>query len=314
MKATNPMSLRVGAGRTLWLIPLCLLVGLIFVYETRRSGISTFVIDKAPSFLKSVAEEDRQGLLDGCYHVYLDVGSNVGVQVRKLFQPSLYPKAPILPMFDKTFGPLKDRKDKICAVGFEPNPHHTQILSAIEKSYQSCGWKAWLLTETGVSNRSGYADFYSDGAMAMKEWGGGILSPDVNAIALEAQKSAKPIRLVRLSQFLLQTVGRRKLPPATKGQGPPRVLMKMDIEGSEIDVLPDILFNGGLSAVNGLMIEFHSRLEKLPQRKASHQKLNDILNQLSSFSKNLPSSGYDFSIVNLDDETYGTSNEPLPKC
>ena len=171
-----------------------------------------------------------------------------------------------------------------------------------------------MMTETGVSNRSGYAQFYSDGAMAQKEWGGGILSPDVNNIALESQKSAKPIKLVRLSQFLLETVGRRKLPPTPNGEGPPRVLMKMDIEGSEIDVLPDILFNGGLSVVNGLMIEFHERLEKLPKRKEAHKKLNDILNQLSSVSKNLPSSGYDFSIVNLDDETYGTSDEPLPQC
>ena len=24
--------------------------------------------------------------LDGCYHVYLDVGTNVGVQIRKLFE------------------------------------------------------------------------------------------------------------------------------------------------------------------------------------------------------------------------------------
>ena len=71
-----------------------------------------------------------------------------------------------------------------------------------------------MMTETGVSNRSGYAQFYSDGAMAQKEWGGGILSPDVNNIALESQKSAKPIKLVRLSQFLLETVGRRKLPPS----------------------------------------------------------------------------------------------------
>ena len=25
--------------------------------------------------------------LDGCYHVYLDVGANVGIQIRKLFEP-----------------------------------------------------------------------------------------------------------------------------------------------------------------------------------------------------------------------------------
>ena len=42
--------------------------------------------------------------LDGCYHVYLDVGSNVGVQVRKLFQPEDYPRAKVLPVFEDFFG------------------------------------------------------------------------------------------------------------------------------------------------------------------------------------------------------------------
>ena len=105
----------------------------------------------------------------------------------------------------------------------------------------------------------------------MKEWGGGILPPSVNNIAkvLPAQN----IRLVRLADFLKNVVSRRNLPKAPKGKMPPRVLMKMDIEGSEIDVLPDILFNGGLGAINGLMIEFHSRLEKIPERQKAHQQV-----------------------------------------
>ena len=43
-------------------------------------------------------------ILDGCYHVYLDLGSNRGVQIRKLYEPSLFPHAKVLPIFDKYFG------------------------------------------------------------------------------------------------------------------------------------------------------------------------------------------------------------------
>ena len=70
---------------------------------------------------------------DGCYHVYLDVGSNVGVQVRKLFQPKLYPDAAIHKVFNEFFGgpTLRDTKT-ICAVGFEPNPNHEQRLKGIK--------------------------------------------------------------------------------------------------------------------------------------------------------------------------------------
>jgi len=42
-------------------------------------------------------------LADGCWHVYLDVGSNIGVQVRKLFEPQLYPNATFLNVFSTRF-------------------------------------------------------------------------------------------------------------------------------------------------------------------------------------------------------------------
>ena len=155
--------------------------------------------------------------------------------------------------------------------------------SDIQRSYQACSWPAHFMTKTGVSNRTGHATFYSDGAMKMKEWGGGILPPSVNNIAngLPAQN----IRLIRLSDFLINEVSQRKLPQIQNGQGPQRVLMKMDIEGSEIDVLPDILFNGGLGAINGLMIEFHSRLEKIPERQKAHQQVMIRLQNSRSLSK-----------------------------
>merc|ERR1712029_1130599 len=150
--------------------------------------------------------------------------------------------------------------------------------------------------------------------MEAKEWGGGILAPEVNNIALQSQKSTSSIRLVRLSQFLQEVVAKRKLPPGTYGSRPPKVLMKMDIEGSEVDVLPDILLNGGLGAVNGLQIEFHDRLEVIPERQAASLQLDKILYELSILCTNLQSSGYDFNLISIDDETYGTSDFPLPNC
>ena len=47
---------------------------------------------------------NKSNILDGCYHVYLDVGSNIGVQVRKLYQPAYYPGAWALKVFQEAFG------------------------------------------------------------------------------------------------------------------------------------------------------------------------------------------------------------------
>ena len=50
-------------------------------------------------------EDNKAGnILDGCYHVYLDVGSNIGVQVRKLYQPEQFPGALIINQFRLAFG------------------------------------------------------------------------------------------------------------------------------------------------------------------------------------------------------------------
>ena len=124
-----------------------------------------------------------QNPLDGCYHVYLDVGSNIGVQIRKLFEPEKYPNATVLQIFDKNFGSINERQHEysenggiVCAIGFEPNPRHTEYLKQIESSYNQCGWRVLFLTETAVSDHNGIGKFYSKGKGYL-ELGAGILPP-----------------------------------------------------------------------------------------------------------------------------------------
>ena len=45
------------------------------------------------------------------------------------------------------------------------------------------------------------------------------------------------------------------------------MLMKMDIEGSEVDVLPDLMWSGAISHIDTALIEFHPRLSKDPFRE-----------------------------------------------
>ena len=81
--------------------------------------------------LDILGDDIRNSILDGCRYVYLDVGTNVGIQIRKLFEPDLYPNASIHRVFNRYFGDLKQRTTGgICVVGFEPNPSHTSILKS----------------------------------------------------------------------------------------------------------------------------------------------------------------------------------------
>ena len=264
-----------------------------------------------------------KNMLDGCYHVYLDVGSNIGVQVRKLYEPGLYPDADVHTIFNSQFGSIEERNSDnriICAVGFEPNPHHTEYLKHVESSYNKCGWNVRFFTQSAVSDHNGMTQFYSDEAYDYLEWGGGILAPNFNNIAVEPKHHNHNVTLIRLSEFLKDVVATRKLPKLQReGIGSketvsrqPRVVMKMDIEGSEVDVIPDLIFTGGLQFINSIMVEWHERLEKLTERIESQKILSEVIENLSEYSRMM--STFDFSLVNLDDETYFDSRFDLPKC
>ena len=72
-----------------------------------------------------------------CSHLYLDVGSNIGVQIRKLFEPHKYLDAPVEKVFERSFG--EPPRCNVCAIGMEPNPRHAGRLSELEAKLQRQG-------------------------------------------------------------------------------------------------------------------------------------------------------------------------------
>ena len=97
--------------------------------------------------------------------------------------------------------------------------------------------------------------------------------------------SASKITVLGLNDFLKNDARKRKHPVKIDEDDPPRVLMKMNIEGSEIDVNPDIIFTRDLQYVNKLMIEWHERLEKEEWRKQTHNILHSFTTTLSKYSE-----------------------------
>jgi len=111
---------------------------------------------------------EQPNVLDGCSHVYLDVGTNVGVQIRKLYEgPSVYPNSVVHQIFDKYFG--KDHS-KVCVIGFEPNPHHFKRLREIQRCYRALGFRVSFVF-AAVASTDGQATFSLDGAKQYEEWG-----------------------------------------------------------------------------------------------------------------------------------------------
>lgn len=141
------------------------------------------------------------------------------------------------------------------------------------------------------------------------------------------------MKLTRLSDFIRGVVATRQLPPVEASAKPPTVLMKMDIEGeepesrsachiylfscnsslslifqgAEVETLSDMMLTGAFQFVTRTMVEFHDRLTSDARRGAMSVDLRKGLEALQKvLGKQL--------IKSVDDESYGQSDFPLPKC
>jgi hypothetical protein len=145
--------------------------------------------DSSESFLNELKQNQSQQLAtlnyfieNGvCKHFYWDMGTNIGIQLRKLYEPQHYPRAPVLPFFATHFGaenPSGKTRDNVCAIGFEPGHIHVSRLLALQDSYQKAGYPLVILTSTAVWNENGNVTFYDDhySDKVHNEWGSSVIN------------------------------------------------------------------------------------------------------------------------------------------
>jgi hypothetical protein len=195
-----------------------------------------------------------------CQHVYLDVGSNIGVQVRKLFEPQKYLDTPdrdyrhvrrgaagmkvhlvrTLRVWDEHFGPVP--RCNVCAIGLEPNPSHRARLQQVQRRLRAAG-AGVLFFEAAASGRAGEAVLYGDGAdlpggagatsKAAKDCSKGATLVRPNSQAQSRGRRSNHdsrVRLINLPHMLQYVVNRLH----RVGQGTqPQVVAKVDLEGAE---------------------------------------------------------------------------------
>ena len=111
--------------------------GIIFVIANLR------MIPQLPASLVShsvtapVKVNRRSKLGDGCYHVFLDVGSILEFMAE-------YPDpTSSVATFDREFGSPRDNR-LYCVFAFEPNPKFEQRHLDLEKAYRTLGWQTPL--------------------------------------------------------------------------------------------------------------------------------------------------------------------------
>ena len=100
-----------------------------FAMISALAGASSPLADAVNHHMARDEEDIRALFADGvCKHLYLDVGTNIGVQIRKLYQPELYPNASSLRLFTDVFGSSSHRCN-VCTIGFEYAPYTLPALA-----------------------------------------------------------------------------------------------------------------------------------------------------------------------------------------
>jgi uncharacterized membrane protein YgcG len=206
-------------------------------------------------FASLQSTDDLNFNLDGCRYVFLDIGSNIGMHVRFLYEPQLYVRQVYSRLvFDQRFPKLRNRTD-VCAVGFEPNAVHIPRLDALHHYYSQ--WKLntkWFYA--AASNYSGTVHFAHQGDEIENEWG------FRKQHSGDFENSTVAVPVMDVVRFITDKVAQRRIPgPRFASDPPPAVIAKLDVEGEERSILPSLFASRAACAVQEMTTEWHYKQE-----------------------------------------------------
>ncbi|CAF1364042.1 unnamed protein product [Adineta ricciae] len=218
--------------------------------------------------------ESEGNFLDGCRFVYIDMGTNIGVQIRKLYEPQLYPNSSVFSLFTRIFG---SRNKEVCSVGFEANPYHDEYLKDFENYCLKRHYRVKIFTSTAVSITNESQAFYVQSEDTLyNQWGSSLL-PNRN-------KTKIIVSSIDIASWIRGTVLTRKIP---SGLPLAKIMMKTDIEGHDSIVLTNLIFSGVYCSIDLIYGEHFNQ---------EFQHAVSILKQYTNSCKT--------ELVPLDDESH----------
>lgn len=151
---------------------------------------------------------------------------------------------------------------------FEPNPHCCAILRSMPDVKRGLA----NLNEVGVGVQNGEFEFYG----LSKDQGGllsqgGSINKSHNSNWYDASsESCISVKIISFSDYIESQI-----------ESFDKIIVKMDIEGAELDILEQIIENDVISHLDILYVEFHSHFQKLPEREVNLKREKNIIEFLS---------------------------------
>lgn len=154
---------------------------------------------------------------------------------------------------------------------FEPNPY---CLAELEKLsvVQSGEVK---LHGVGVGASAGSFKFYGlgDSEGGKQSQGGSIVESHNLDRYLVSNDSAIEVEVIDFSEYL-----------SKKSEDYEKIVVKMDIEGAEVDLLEKMIADGSIHLINILYVEFHSQFQPKNTYEITKRRENEITHELRKIS------------------------------
>ena len=270
---------------------------------------------------------DRLFAARRCRHAYVDVGTNIGVQIRKLYEPHKYPGSPILERFEEAFGrpPWCD----VCAIGIEPNPEHSARLDEVEERLRRANAEV-LIFRAAASTAASATRFQAVGGEMPWVRKLHLVATMVRGASgydsTTAQAGQVEVRTLDLAR-LVHRVGRILKQQHGGHRGRSKLLLKLDIEGAEYQQLMHLIMTQALCTIDVLFAEWHKPSAVSRHRAAASGEPDDaaagveLVANLTRDIRGLVSSALDGRRTDCrtrlsltDDEKYYKDGKPWPEA
>tara|TARA_B100000945_G_C20374252_1_gene593731 strand:- start:619 stop:1230 length:612 start_codon:yes stop_codon:yes gene_type:complete len=171
-----------------------------------------------------------------CRNFYFDLGTNVGIQIDKLYNQSC--QSPLQKIFAKVYS----KRSEVCTFGFEPNPNHVTVLQSLSQKYLDFGYYIYIYHAfAGIENTVSHLYLNPDFAYGKSNhlWTAGHKKQHNN--------NNTPIHIPTINILpILQSISSNS-----------NVVVKMDIEHDEKVILPALNRSHLLCKIKYLVVEWH---------------------------------------------------------
>jgi FkbM family methyltransferase len=160
----------------------------------------------------------------------------------------------------------------VCFELFEPNPNCIQNLQTLD-----CIANGKVkLNPFGIGNQDGVVKFFGtdqDEGGALSQGGSIVKSHNSNHYST-SEETAIEVKIIDFSNYL-----------AEKSSHYDKIIVKMDIEGAEVDLLEKMIADRSIDLIDVLYVEFHSEYQKPEESAITQMREQRIISSIRQKTK-----------------------------